>query len=133
MDNRTHLLQALEGEIDCDSVMIANARTSCAFSARVVGHFVRKGANSWDPSEFLTEEGQEVRVFPGVKVQVEPAEGWFRMRYRGEVCMFAWQPDAAEPEGTSGRHEAFVSSCVEPFSDAGGIGAMAFIARTLDD
>ena len=132
MDARTKLLHALSGPIEAAALLVPNAQTAHAFSAREIGHFRRLGANSWDPSEFVLEEGKVVRIFPAVKVHAEGDLGWFRMRYKGGVHLFEWQPEpdqAPDPETLQAR---FVETCLSGFHNAGGIGAMAFIARKLD-
>jgi hypothetical protein len=131
MDERDRLMRTLSGTFPADAVMAANALTTTAFSARIIGQFERTGANSWDPSRFVeASDGAVIRIFPGVRVQVQGGLGWFRMRYRGGVSMFAWQPPEGEvPEDPQA---VFVQTCVGPFRNAPGIGAKAFIAKTLD-
>ena len=131
MDERERLVLELSREVPAEGVMAANALTTHAFSARIVGHFERQGPNTWDPSRFVEDEvGATIRIFPGVKVQVQNALGWFRMRYRGGVWVFAWLPE--DGDSPDGLHEAFVQTCVSGYSNAPGIGAKAFIAKTLD-
>lgn len=134
MDPRDRLILQMAGPVDSDRQMVANARTSRAFSARVVGRFKPLGPNAWDPAEFVAEQGAVIRIFPGVRVQVEAACCWFRMRYRGGVSVFEGMPDVSQAldADPSAQHEAFVAAVMSGFRNARGIGATAFIARSLD-
>lgn len=132
MTEREKLLAKLSGAIPADDLMVANAQTSRAFSARIVGHFERLGANSWDPSKFVEEEGAEIRVFPGVKVEVEDALAWFHMRYRGGVYVFEWAPGEGELPAEADLHATFIETCVSSFRNEGGRGVVGMIARKLD-
>lgn len=119
--------------IEPSRVLAANAKTKASFKGRIVGYFKRMGPNSWDPFEYILEDGGEIDVFPGVRVQVEAQETRFRMRVRGKVHMIAWAPSEADRTELGGGdlHALFVERCIERFNNKGGIGVSAFIAKSL--
>ena len=121
------------GEIVCTrKVFVPNGKTKRSFEGRIVGRFRRVGPNSWDDYQFVSEDGGPVEVFPGIKVQVDPAKPRFRMRMRGEVALIEWQQDEADETGAAGdRRAALLEDYVEHFGHKTGIGAAAFIAKTL--
>ncbi len=132
MDARAKRLHALSGPIEAADLLVPNARTAHAFSAREIGHFHRLGANSWDPSEFILEDGKVIRIFPAVKIHAEGDLGWFRMRYKGGVHLFEWQPEPEDTPPPDQLQTRFEQCCLTGFHTAGGVGATAFIARKLD-
>jgi hypothetical protein len=121
--------------VDSRGVFQPNARTKRSFSGHIVGHYRRAGPNSWDDYLFVSEDGGPANVFPAVKVQVEPSGARFRMRRNGTVVVMEWTPtpderaamgDAGDPRAT------FLKRCISRFKNKGGMGAAAFIAKTLD-
>lgn len=122
--------------IDARDVLDPNAKTTCAFQARVVGRFRHLGPDAWDDYAVEAVAGGEViEVLADVPVQVEPAQARFRMRWRGEVVRLAWLPkpddDAAPGVPTVDLHRRFVVACCRPFAEAAGLGAAAGIAKAL--
>lgn len=121
--------------IDARDVLDPNAKTTEAFRARVVGHFVRSGANAWDDYVFQpVGDGEPVDVMVGVPVQVETHGAAFRMRRHGEVLRLEWLPDAAHhPEtGTDWRAD-FLARFIRPWGEDRGRGAAAVIAEKLSE
>ncbi|MFO1153687.1 MAG: hypothetical protein U1E42_08505 [Rhodospirillales bacterium] len=118
-------------EIDARDVLDVNARTAVNFRARVVGHFRRKGPNSWDNYVFCpVENGETVDVLAAVPIQVESEGADFRMRRHGGVERLAWHPDDDDTSGPDVRAR-FLAECVRAFSEDQGIGAAAVIASKL--
>lgn len=118
-------------DIDARDVLDANARTAVNFRARVVGHFRRKGPNSWDSYVFeAIENGETVDVLAAVQIQVESEGAAFRMRRHGEVERLVWHPADGETPGPDTRAR-FLAECVRAFSEDQGIGAAAVIASKL--
>ena len=119
-------------EIAARNVFDPNARTTRGFAGRIVGRFVRLGPNSWDPYALAPEDGPPIDVLPGVEIVIEDRGTRFRMRWHGSVVQIEWTPD--ETDGASpdaDRRARFLESCVTPFANKAGIGAAAFIAKTL--
>ena len=117
------------GTVGPKQVMRTNAKTARPFSARVIGRFQRTGPNSWDPYKLVDEDGRTVEVPSGLEIQVEKRGVRFRVRAYGAVYMLEWQP--ADGAGADGRAH-FLETCVTSFQNKSGIGAAAFIAKTLD-
>ncbi len=123
------------GELICSRrVLVPNGKTKRSFPGRVVGHFQRVGPNPWDSYQFVSEAGGRIEVLPGVKVQVDPKEPSFRMRARGKVVVVELEPTDADHANTGEPaqvREALLDDYVEQFEQKAGIGAAAFIAKTL--
>lgn len=119
-------------EISAQDVLCPNARTRRAFDGQIAGSFEPAGPNAWDGFRFVPADGGSLRVFPGIRVQVERTGTAFRMRAKGKVLRVAWIPDP-ELEGASppGLRAAFLDRCVTGFREAGGVGAQAFLAKSL--
>lgn len=120
--------------VDSRTVFQPNARTKRSFSGRIVGHYRRAGPNSWDGYDLVSEDGGVTNIYPAIKVQVEAGGTRFRMRRNGKVVVVEWTPTAEEQaamsEGETPR-EAFLKRCIGTFKNKGGMGAAAFIAKTL--
>jgi len=121
--------------IDARDVLDANAITRRAFRGRIVGHFARTGPNAWDDYAYVPEEGDDVAVYPGIRVQLERLGADFRMRRAGRVFRVRWLPDAddrAQLGGTapSELRARFVARYLE-LPDKGVIGAAGVIASKL--
>jgi len=122
------------GRVDSRDVLDTNARTARGFRGRVVASYERTGPDRWDPFRRVPVEGPALDVMPGVEIQVEETGARFRMRAEGAVQVVEWQPDEGEAEGdVAERRSRFLESCVTPFSHDPGMGAAAFIARTLSE
>lgn len=121
--------------VDSRSVFQPNARTKRSFTGHIVGHYHRTGPNAWDDYDFVSEDGGPTNVFPSVKIQIEPTGTRFRMRKGGKVLVLEWTPEPREQVGSEDPEEpraAFLKDCVGTFKNKGGIGATAFIAKTLN-
>lgn len=120
--------------VDSRSVFQPNARTKRGFSGHVKGSYRRIGPNAWDDYQFVSEDGGAIDVFPGVRIHVEAEGARFRMRKGGKVIVAEWTPSPAE-QAAMGTNEsprtAFLGRCVELFKNKGGLGAAAFIAKSL--
>ena len=121
----------LTGQVDSREVMQTNAKTASTFPARVVGKYQRVGPNSWDPYKLVAEDGRSVEVPPGLEIQVEDYGARFRVRARGAVHVLEWQPAEGETSDEAEQRAIFLKSCVSSFKHKAGIGAAAFIAKTL--
>ncbi len=121
--------------VDSRVVFQPNARTKRSFSGRIVGSYRRAGPNAWDDYEFDSGDGGSVDVYPGVKVQIEAEDARFRMRKAGKVVVVEWTPTPAEQAAFSADQTpraAFLNHCIGTFKNKGGMGAAAFIAKTLN-
>lgn len=120
--------------VDSRSVFQPNARTKRSFSGRIIGHYRRAGPNAWDDYDLVSEDGGPANVFPAVKIQVEAEGARFRMRKGGKVVVVEWAPTPSEQaaigEGEDPR-AAFLKRRIGTFKNKGGMGATAFIAKTL--
>lgn len=120
--------------IDARNVLRPNGKTKRTFQGRIVGAFQRTGPNPWDGYRFVDKDGEPIDVMPGIRIQAEPAGQRFRMRAHGAVVMVQWNPTDEERSGfgeDTDLQKAFVETCIEPFQNKAGIGAAAFIAKTL--
>jgi hypothetical protein len=122
--------------VDSRDVMDANAQTTRAFSATVLGHFRRTGANPWDDYEWVDDPPLAIEVAPGIAVQLEQRGVEVRLRRQGEVVRVRWEP---EPEVAAALRDAspgeirgyFVEHCLHVEGAPPGVGAAAFIAAKL--
>lgn len=123
-------------------VMRANAKTVRTFRGQVVGKFERAGPNSWDPYRRVALDGPTVDVPAGIPVQVEDEGVRIRLRAYGAVHVVEWRPaeDGTKDEAAgadsgadsaAARRAEFLETCVGSFQRKPGIGAAAFIAKTL--
>ncbi len=118
--------------IDARDVLDPNGKTAEAFRARVVGHFVRQGANAWDDYVFQPIGGGEAfDILAGVPVQVETFGVEFRMRRHGEVLRLEWLADEADRPESTERRADFLARFVHPWGEDPGRGAAAVIAEKL--
>ena len=125
---------ALRGTLDTNRVLKPNARTVKAFRGHIIGSFQSTGANSWDPYAFKEEDGGLIDVFPGIEVQLEDEGARFRMRAKGRVAVVVWAPapeDGLAHADPPTRRAVLLEHYVERFGNKGGMGAKAFIAKTL--
>ncbi|MEM8569855.1 MAG: hypothetical protein AAGG56_03005 [Pseudomonadota bacterium] len=125
--------KSLDDGIEARMLFQANAKARIAFDGQILGKFVRNGPNPWDTYRFTDEPGGTIRVFPTLKIQIAPKGPIFRMRAQGGVLRVAWVP----PEDLTGGdpaalRAAFLEHCVTGYSNAHGIGATAFIVKTLE-
>lgn len=112
------------GKIDARDVLDPDGKTRRGFVGRIVGHFRPTGSNSWDPYEFVLQDGGTLDVLPGLKIQLETRGPRFRMRRQGQVIRVEWVPAAGEDDGTSRqRRQRFVEQYIETFDEAPGKGA----------
>lgn len=117
------------------NVFRPNGKTRRSFTARVVGRYTPVGANSWDDYELVAEEGETIAVFPTVRIQLEPTGARFRMRRRGAVVVAEWLPTPEETRDfgdAAHRRAAFIKDYVTSAASKPGLGASAFIAKTLN-
>lgn len=122
------------GLVESSRVMRANARTARPFRGHVVGTFERAGPNPWDPYGLVSRDGPTVEVPPGLEIQVEDCGVRFRVRARGAVHVVEWRPsedEAAATDADRTLRQRFFETCVTRFEVKRGIGAAAFIAKTL--
>ncbi len=121
--------------VDARDVLDPNARTRCAFRARILGAFVRTGPNRWDDYLFEAEPEGEIDVLPDLAVQVEPLGAEFRMRSKGRVVRVEWVPgvEARRAIGKDARElrRRFLAECVAGYGEAAGQGPGAVIVRKL--
>jgi len=121
--------------VDARDVLDPNARTRCAFHARVLGTFRPTGPNRWDDYEYEAEPEGEVEVLPGVTVQVEPTGAEFRMRTKGRVVRAEWLPGedvrCAIGRDTRELRRRFLAECLAGFGEGLGQGPGAVIVRKL--
>jgi hypothetical protein len=126
--------RALGGTIETRGVLKSNARTRKMFKGRIIGSFRSTGADAWDPFVFEAEDGGSIDVFAGIEVQVEDQGARFRMRAKGRVVEVVWAPtpeDGLADADPAARRAVFLERYVERFDNKGGMGAKAFIAKTL--
>lgn len=125
--------------VDARDVLDTNATTLRGFSAVLLGHFRRAGANSWDDYEFISAEpGQVMEVLPGLSVQQESGRPEIRLRSHGRVVRVRWVPS---PEDRAALRDAtpteelahFVARYLSAAGEAAGLGAGAVIARKLSE
>jgi hypothetical protein len=124
----------LSGPVESSRVMRANARTARPFRGHVVGTFERTGPNCWDPYRLVARDGPTVDVPVGLEVQVEDSGVRCRVRARGAVHVVEWRPTEDEAAATGADRtlrQQFFETCVTRFDVKRGIGAAAFIAKTL--
>ena len=57
--------------VDARDVLDADAVTSRAFSARVVGNYRRTGPDAWDDYERVEQDGGPIEVLPETPIQLE--------------------------------------------------------------
>lgn len=122
--------------VDARDVMDANAWTSKAFRATILGHFRRLGPNAWDDYEFIPSDPEPIDVFPGVRIQMERGGAEFRMRRKGKVLRLRWLPQQEDLERLGTRtsnvqRTHFLANYVEGLAEAPGIGPAAYIAKKL--
>lgn len=130
------MLVSMGERIDSRDVMDANARSTRAFAATVLGHFRRTGANPWDDYEWVDDAPLAIVVAPGVPVQLEQREAEVRIRRQGDVVRVRWEP---EPEAAAALRDAspeevrayFVEHFLHVQGAPPGVGAAAFIASKL--
>jgi len=120
--------------VDSRSVFQPNARTKRGFSGRIVGHYQRLGPNAWDDYDLVSKDGGPTNVYPAIKFQLEAEGTRFRMRKNEKVVVVEWTPTPSEQavigEGEDPR-AAFLKLCIGTFKNKGGMGATAFIAKSL--
>lgn len=123
--------------VDARDVLDADARTIRNFEGEIIGHYQRTGPNSWDDYKYVSQPEGAIKVYAGLRIQLERHGPVFRMRSKGRVVRVRWQPSADERQriGESPRalRAALLSGYVAPFDEAAGLGAAAVIASKLDD
>ncbi|NBB71852.1 MAG: hypothetical protein GVY33_16260 [Alphaproteobacteria bacterium] len=125
---------ALGGTFETRGVLKSNGRTLKRFQGHIIGSFRSTGANAWDPFVFEAEDGGLIDVFAGIEVQVEDRGARFRMRAKGRVVEVVWAPapaDGLADADAATRRAVFLERYVERFDNKDGMGAKAFIAKTL--
>jgi hypothetical protein len=127
----------LGNRVDARDVLDPDARTRDDFRGRILGHFKRTGPNAWDDYRFVSEDGGEVEVLPGLKVQLEKFGAQVRMRREGRVVRVEWVPDAGEAgelrqASPEDRRRIFIERYLEAFDEAGGRSMAGYIAGKLD-
>ncbi len=97
------------------------------------------GPNAWDPYRFRSEQGGELEVLPGLKVQTERHGARLRMRKEGRVVRVEWIPEA-DDWGQMGRsaspreiREYFLATYLEIFDEDKGKGLTAVLASKILD
>lgn len=126
---------ASKTRVDARTVLQPNGRTKRGFSGRIVAYYRRAGPNAWDDYKLVVEDGGPINVFPGVKVQLEPSGTRFRLRQKGRVVVVEWTPSPADQAAINeGKdpHTTFLKSCIGTFKNKAGMGAAAFLAKSLN-
>ena len=126
------MIHAMARLIDARDVLDPDGMTRRFFKGRVVGYYKSTGANSWDPFEFVLEDGGPIEVLPGLKVQLERTGPRFRMRKQGRVIRVEWVPgsrDAVE-DSLRAKRLAFLERYVATFDEPAGKGA-GYLASKL--
>jgi hypothetical protein len=126
--------------IDSRDVMDANAQTTRAFTATVLGRFRRTGPNAWDDYEWVDDQAGTIAVAPGIPVQLEPEGADVRLRRHGEVVRVRWEPEsesevAAALAGAAAAQVRahFVEHYLALQGAPPGVGAAAVIAAKLSE
>lgn len=118
----------MEETVDARDVLDANARTCCAFRAKLLGHFRRAGPNKWAPYRFVpATDDREMDVLPLLKIQIEAEGAVFRIRSRGRV----WRAEWIAPDTDGDRRSQFLENCVTPYRNTPARGLKAVIAKKL--
>jgi len=108
--------------VKASDVLDPNAVTAMELEGRIIGRFQPSGPNRWDDFERAPrEEGPEIGVKAGEKIQVEPLgadpEIRFRVREGREVVIVRWAPSdedrAALETGKWGVRESEQASTLE--------------------
>ena len=77
--------------IKASDVLDPNAVAATVLEGRIIGRFRPTGPNRWDDFEKIREDGSDIAVKVGEKIQVEPLgaepEIRFRVRERREVVL----------------------------------------------
>ena len=119
--------------IDARDVLDPDGMTRRGFGGRVVGYYKCTGANSWDPFKFVLEDGGEIEVLPGLKIQMERKGARFRMRKQGKVIRVEWVPGSghAVEDSQRARRSYFLERYVASFDEAAGKGAGYLASKLL--
>ena len=130
------MLAFMPVRIDSRDVMDANARTIHAFTATVLGHFRRVGANPWDDYEWVDDHPEAIAVAPGIAVQLERVGVEVRLRRHGEVFRVRWEPDPEDAAalGDAGPEQIrahFIEHFLSLQGAPPGLGAAAVIVSKL--
>jgi hypothetical protein len=120
--------------VDARDVLDANATTKRAFQSEIVGRFQRVGPNTWDDYQLLPVEPEPLELGPGLQVQLERSGAELRVRLRGTVHRVRWVPSEDDQRALDDGADArayFGANYLNTYADAPGIGAAAFIVKTL--
>jgi hypothetical protein len=122
--------------VDARDVLDPNAKTLRGFHGKVVGYFRRCGPNSWDDYVYRAEDGDEVDVYPQLRVQLEERGPEFRMRRDGKVVRVRWIPSKDERKelrraNEKKLREALIEGYLDTYQNKAGKGAVAVIANKL--
>lgn len=117
--------------VKASDVLDPNAVVRRRFRAKVVGHFRRAGPNRWDDYLFVEDDLGEVDVLPGVRVQLESQGSDLRIRSRGRVLRVRAIRSGPSNLTPRQRRDRFAAEYLDAFDESPGLGAAAFVAKTL--
>lgn len=117
--------------VKASDVLDPNAVVRMGFRAKVLGHFRRAGPNRWDDYLFVEEDHGEMDVLPGVRVQLEARGAELRIRSRGRVLRVRPIQRGVGKLTLRERRARFIAEHLNSFDESPGLGAAAFVAKTL--
>jgi len=117
--------------VKASDVLDPNAVVCQRFRAKVLGHFRRAGPNRWDDYLLVEDDQGEVDVMPGARVQLESQGTELRIRSRGRVLRVRAIQSAVSELTPAERRDRFVAEYLDSFDESPGLGAAAFVAKTL--
>jgi hypothetical protein len=103
----------LTRRLDSRDVLDADATTSRAFPARVLGVYRRVGPNAWDDYLLVEVDGGRIEVLPGTPVQVEDEGPVVRLRRKGEVTVVSWLPRPGDVDERSDPRTVFLERFID--------------------
>jgi hypothetical protein len=116
--------------VKASDVLDPNAIVRLGFRATVLGYFRRVGPNRWDDYVLVEDQG-EIDVLAGVRVQLEGRGSELRIRSRGRVLRVRPIQSGGSKLTPRQRRDRFVVQHLDSFDESPGLGAAAFVAKTL--
>ena len=117
--------------VKASDVLDPNAVVRRRFKAKVLGHFRRAGPNRWDDYVFVADNQGEMDVLPGVRVQLEGRGCELRIRSRGRVLRVRAIHTGVSKLTPRQRRDRLLAEYLDSFDESPGLGAAAFVAKTL--